>query len=46
MKVDKALRREAQQHKARRGMRVSGRSVFVIEQVLAKKADAAKAATR
>jgi hypothetical protein len=42
MKLDKALRRDAKRDKARRGMQVSGKSVFVIERVLAKKAEAAR----
>jgi hypothetical protein len=46
MKLDKALRREARQKKARTGMRVTGKSVFVIKAVLDAKTAAAKAAAK
>ena len=38
MKVEKALRREKQQHKARTGMRVRNASVRVIQRALAARA--------
>jgi len=36
-KLEKAIKRERKNHKARTGMRVSGRSVFVIQATLIKK---------
>lgn len=39
MKIEKAERRDAQREKARKGMRVSGRSVFVISRASMKRAE-------
>jgi hypothetical protein len=40
MKLDKALRREARQRKQRQGMRVSNRSLKVVQAALAARAQA------
>lgn len=36
-KLDKSYRRERKQRKARSGMRITGKSVFIIQAVLIKK---------
>lgn len=37
MKVDKSLRREQQLHKRRTGMKVTGKSVFTLKDIIIKK---------
>jgi hypothetical protein len=44
MKIEKALKRDKKFHKNKHGMRVGGRSVFVIVEVLMKKAKKKKGA--
>lgn len=41
MKLDKANKRDKKRNKKKNGMRVSGKSVFLLQEIIKKKADRA-----